>query len=174
MESKHVLYVLIAIAVITGIGYVVTQEDRTPAASTATSESPAASESGATNEPAADTNDTETGSETDTTTPATSEPGVYREYDPQLVAQSEAEHIVLFFHADWCPSCRALEQDILKNGSEIPPDVAIYKVDYDTETELKQRYGITVQHSLVEIDAQGNAEGRVTHPPTLDALLRTL
>jgi thiol-disulfide isomerase/thioredoxin len=63
---------------------------------------------------------------------------------------------VLFFHASWCPTCRTADADILKNVSTIPSGATIIKVDYDKEVALKQKYGVTTQHTFVEIDTQGN------------------
>ncbi|MCB9810751.1 MAG: thioredoxin family protein [Candidatus Nomurabacteria bacterium] len=88
--------------------------------------------------------------------PATdSEAGVYKAYSASAVANSNAENIVLFFYATWCPSCRALDAEISSHLSSIPVGTEIYKVDYDTATELKKRYGVTTQHTLVQIKNDG-------------------
>lgn len=62
---------------------------------------------------------------------------------------------VLFFHAPWCPTCKATNQDIMDNLSKIPAGVVIYKVDYDSEEALKTKYGITHQHTFVYVDKDG-------------------
>lgn len=103
--------------------------------------------------------------------PPTVTSGLYTQYDAAKVASSEAEHIALFFHASWCPSCRALENDINNNAGSIPAGVEIYKADYDTEIALKQKYGITRQHSVVFIDAEGNPQSAVSHPANLAQLV---
>jgi len=82
-----------------------------------------------------------------------SEGGVLADYSSELLA-SGPENKVLFFHAGWCPSCRALESSLSEN--EIPGDLGVYKVDYDNSTELKTKYGITTQHTLVQVDSEGN------------------
>ena len=82
--------------------------------------------------------------------------GYYNSYSQENIALAETEKIVLFFHATWCPSCRALNQDIESNISSIPSELTILKVDYDKETELKIKYGVTTQHTLVQIDKEGN------------------
>ncbi|CAM3697851.1 thioredoxin family protein [Deinococcus frigens] len=64
---------------------------------------------------------------------------------------------VLFFHATWCPNCKAADADIVKNLGEIPGDVVIFKTDYDKEVALKKQYGITYQHSFVLVDGSGKA-----------------
>lgn len=64
---------------------------------------------------------------------------------------------VLFFHATWCPNCRAADADIVKKLGEIPADVVIFKTDYDREVALKKQYGITSQHTFVLVDDGGKA-----------------
>jgi len=101
-------------------------------------------------------------------------PGVYTAYDANAIAQSDAEHILLFFKASWCPSCRALDADIIANLQKIPAGVEIYTVDYDTATNLKRQYGVTTQHSIIEITAGGTAQSGITHGLTLDDVLDTI
>lgn len=69
-------------------------------------------------------------------------------------ALANGQKVALFFHASWCPTCKALDAS-LKSGS-IPSDLIILKVDYDTSTELKKKYGVTSQHTIVALDAQKN------------------
>lgn len=63
---------------------------------------------------------------------------------------------VIFFAASWCPTCRSLDRAINENLSNIPSDLTILKADYDTETALRQKYGVTLQHTLVQVDQDGN------------------
>jgi thioredoxin 1 len=92
--------------------------------------------------------------ETAAVAPATA--GAYLPYDATKLAMAETGDVVLFFHATWCPGCRALDSDITAQLSAIPSDLTILKLDYDTETELKKKYGVTTQQTLVQVDAQGN------------------
>jgi thiol-disulfide isomerase/thioredoxin len=62
---------------------------------------------------------------------------------------------VLFFAADWCPDCQAALKDINASGSRLK-DVTVVVADYDKVPELKTRYGVTVQHTFVQIDTAGN------------------
>ncbi len=80
--------------------------------------------------------------------------GTFTEYSADKLALADSGDVVLFFHADWCPSCRNLERDITANT--VPDNVHILKVDYDEETALKQKYGVTRQHTLVVVDSAGN------------------
>ena len=79
--------------------------------------------------------------------------------------------MVLFFHASWCPSCRGLNKNIEENLGAIPAELSILKLDYDTETELKKKYGVTFQHTLVQVDADGNLIKKWSGSPTLSSLV---
>lgn len=59
---------------------------------------------------------------------------------------------VLFFHAKWCPSCKALDSSLTKS---VPAGLQVVKVDYDAAKDLKKKYGVTTQHTLVQVDASG-------------------
>lgn len=105
--------------------------------------------------------------ETQTSTPANSEPpeqtddtearttasGSYVAYSAEAVASANGQK-VLFFHAPWCPQCRQLDKSI--TAGTVPEGVTIYKVDYDSNQELRQRYGVTIQTTLVLLDKDGN------------------
>ena len=98
------------------------------------------------------------------------QPGDYVEYYDGAIAETAGTK-VLFFHASWCPKCRALEEDILAN--EIPDNFTVFKVDFDTATELRQRYGVTLQTTIVYVDDEGDAlaKGVLYDDTTLAALL---
>ena len=99
---------------------------------------------------------TKTPSETTQETPATTEEeqGSYVVYSELAFQQASSNgRRVLFFHAGWCPQCRALEKDITEQG--VPGGMTIFKVDYDSANDLKNRYGVTLQTTIVEVDAQG-------------------
>ena len=97
--------------------------------------------------------------------------GSYEAYATEKLARAETGDVVLFFHASWCPSCRGLNSDIEKNLSAIPKGVSILKTDYDQETELKKKYGITYQHTLVQVDKDGNMVKKWSGSPTLASLI---
>jgi thiol-disulfide isomerase/thioredoxin len=64
--------------------------------------------------------------------------------------------VVLFFNATWCSTCKKARGNLEADLSAIPSDLAIVLVDFDSETDLKRQYGVTVQHTFVQIDADGN------------------
>lgn len=84
--------------------------------------------------------------------------GVYKEYSSEMLKaeQDRGQKIVLFFYAPWCPYCRAADAAFRSNTDSIPSGVTVLKIDYDSNGALKDRYGVTIQHTFVQIDANGN------------------
>lgn len=107
------------------------------------------------------------------TVAATEQPGTYVDYTADIVATTPGTKI-LFFHASWCPQCRAIEEDIIRDG--VPANTTIIKVDYDKSQALRQKYGVTIQTTLVKVDDQGDlVEKFVAYDdPTLDSIIENL
>lgn len=97
--------------------------------------------------------------------------GSYEAYSAEKIARAETGDVVLFFHASWCPSCRGLNSNIESNLTSIPEGVTILKTDYDKERELKKKYGVTYQHTLVQVDKDGNMIKKWSGGANLDSLL---
>jgi peroxiredoxin/glutaredoxin len=77
-------------------------------------------------------------------------------------AQQNSEKILLHFHADWCPTCKAQKKVLatLEAAGDLK-GITTMTVDYDKETELKKELGVTQQSTFVAY--YGNVEtGRVT------------
>lgn len=74
----------------------------------------------------------------------------YTDYSEEKVKNATQKNIILFFHADWCSSCKAFEAKVLSEN--IPEDILILKVDFDKNNELRQKYNILTQTSFVLID----------------------
>jgi len=79
----------------------------------------------------------------------------YLDYTAQAFAGTRDKKRVYFFHATWCPTCKAVNEEFNNNPDSIPEDVILFKTDYDSEKELKKKYGITYQHTFVYVDADG-------------------
>lgn len=75
--------------------------------------------------------------------------GEYTTYSPEAVKNAKWK-IILFFYADWCPSCKATDKDIL--WKKVPEDLTILKVNFDNSSELKQKYEVLSQTTFVQID----------------------
>lgn len=82
-----------------------------------------------------------------------SQAGSYRNYSADAVASTDGTKL-LFFHAPWCPQCREMDQSIKDGG--LPDGVTVFKVDYDSNQQLRQKYGVTIQTTFVKIDDSGN------------------
>ena len=115
-------------------------------------------------------NDDEPGGAVESVVPVSA--GTFQDYSADKLALAENGSVILFFHAAWCPSCRQLEKDINANLSQIPNNVHILKLDYDTQTELKRQYGVVRQHTMVLVDADGTEIKKLTGlTNTLDQLV---
>lgn len=77
--------------------------------------------------------------------------GQYLTYDESIANNNQAK--VLFFHANWCPSCKNADKNFQADVNNIWVDVV--KVDYDTYADLKSQYGVTSQHTFVLVDESG-------------------
>ena len=137
MNKKSIVAVIAIIVLIAGaIGYVATAPKTKMAAPTTNAQAEATQKDDATN--------------------AQSDPlpaGSYKDYTEDAVTSTNGTKL-LFFHAPWCPQCRALEASIKKDG--LPHGVTVFKVDYDTNQDLRRNYGVTIQTTLVKIDDSGN------------------
>jgi len=72
--------------------------------------------------------------------------------DAQMLA--EKGPVVLFFHATWCPTCKEAMTDLAARKPDLK-DVTVVIVDYDKYKSEKRKYGITYQHTFVQIDSKG-------------------
>ena len=85
----------------------------------------------------------------------------YVEYSKAALEKAATNRRVLFFYASWCPTCRPADANFKENISKIPEDVTLIRVNYnDPETDqeekdLAEKYGITYQHTYVQIDGAG-------------------
>jgi thioredoxin 1 len=82
--------------------------------------------------------------------------GSYISYDTFTANTADfvGSDVVLFFNASWCPTCQEAQRNLEASG--VPDGLTIVKVDYDSSRDLKQKYGVTIQHTFVQIDADGN------------------
>lgn len=78
----------------------------------------------------------------------------YADYAADPAAFS-AGPVVLFFHAGWCPKCQETKANLTTDPASLGDGVTVVEVDFDSENELRQRYGVTVQHTFVQVDGAG-------------------
>ena len=81
----------------------------------------------------------------------------YRNYSDQNLAFSKKTgRSVLFFAAtSWCVTCIALDKEIKERRNSLPSDITILKVDYDHNKEMKRKWGVIIQHTLIVLDKNG-------------------
>ena len=68
---------------------------------------------------------------------------------------------LLFFYASWCGYCQAKDGLLKTMYGENEFALSVYKVDYDTAEDLKERYGVFQQDTVVRIDESGEAQESV-------------
>lgn len=69
-------------------------------------------------------------------------------------ATAAGKPVLVEFHADWCPTCRA--QDKVINSFRHNPEykgLVILRVDFDAEKELLKRFGVRRQSTLIVFKA---------------------
>ncbi|MCC2031857.1 hypothetical protein [Microbacterium allomyrinae] len=49
--------------------------------------------------------------------------------------------------------CQHLDEDLKAKGA--PDGLTVFKVDYDSRTDLRQQYGVTLQTTVVFVDDAG-------------------
>lgn len=85
----------------------------------------------------------------------------YVSYSKAALDAAAGKRKVLYFYATWCPSCKQANEDFTANPNKIPEDVIVLRVNYndpDTDREekdLAKKYGITYQHTFVQVDSTG-------------------
>ncbi|MCA9330575.1 thioredoxin family protein [Candidatus Saccharibacteria bacterium] len=99
-------------------------------------------------------------------------PGKYANYSESALGANGYTTTVLFFYATWCPECKGFDHAI--SSSDIPDGVQILRIDYDQAQRLRQKYGVTIQTTFVNVDAAGNERHKWVgygQEKTIDAIL---
>ena len=115
----------------------------------------------------------ETSAADDAAADATDTEGAYLDYEDGVI-EATAGPKALFFHASWCPKCRALDEDLHAEGA--PAGLTVFKVDYDSRTDLRQRYGVTLQTTIVFVDDAGGMISSVVlyDDPSVESLVAAI
>ena len=100
------------------------------------------------------------------------ESGSYEDFESSKLAKAENGDVVLFFHAKWCPACRSADKNLKE--ANIPEGVHVLKLDYDAETSLKRKYGVTTQHTFIHVNANGEIISKWTGSRTIDDIVAKL
>ncbi len=87
--------------------------------------------------------------------------GKYQTFESETLNTNLNKRRVLFFYANWCPTCRPVNEELNRSEDLIPDDLVIIRVNYNdsdtdkAEQELARKYGVTYQHTFVQIDESG-------------------
>lgn len=103
-------------------------------------------------------------------------PGAYitlAEYDGDKAAYAGTD-VVLFFNAEWCSTCKVARDNIQADLAGIPAGLTIVVVDFDTANDLRGKYGVTVQHTFVQVDADGNELAKWSGSVTADEIAQNI
>lgn len=79
--------------------------------------------------------------------------------------------VVLFFNASWCSTCKVARDNFEASLNEIPGDMTIVEVDFDDSQDLRSTYGVTIQHTFVQIDTDGGSLKKWSGSTTIDDLI---
>ena len=97
--------------------------------------------------------------------------------DAAFKSAAKSGHPVLIeFHADWCPTCRAQEKVV--NALILDPaysNVVVLRVLFDAEKDLLKRFGVRQQSTLI-MYRNGEEKARavgMTNPGDIAELLKT-
>ena len=120
-----------------------------------------------------DSSMSETPSASETTTEAA---GDYIPYESLVTSGDKYSDskVVLFFNAVWCSTCQQARENIEASLGQIPENLAIVVVDFDSSIELRKKYGVTVQHTFIEIDSAGEPLGKWSGSVTVDQIVEQL
>ncbi len=101
-------------------------------------------------------------------------PGAFVSYDAyqKNPAKFQQGDVVLFFDASWCPTCQEAKGNL--TSQSIPDGLTVVDVDYDSNTALRQEYGVTTQHTFVQIDSAGQQLAKFTGSSTADEIKNQL
>lgn len=93
---------------------------------------------------------------------------------PALAAAQAADKpVALHFHAAWCPTCRAQDKSFSALGAEQDLDITVLTVDYDKESDLKKRFRVNSQSTVVVLKGE-QERGRVIGESSVDGLRQVL
>ncbi len=144
------------------------EPNATRAAAAATSPMPIGA--GATMSSATASTPTAMASESAATSPSAASAGSYIDHAAYVRDPSAARgKVVLFFHATWCPICREVEESL--TSAPVPAGLTVVKVDFDDAGELRERYGVTIQHTFVQVDPEGRQLAKWSTGTTADEIL---
>ena len=78
-------------------------------------------------------------------------------------AQRAGKPVLVWVHAPWCPVCRQQQKTIARVTAEPAfRDMKVFRIDYDTQKPLWQKFGATQQSTLIGFHGKRET-GRIAH-----------
>ncbi len=87
--------------------------------------------------------------------------------------QSAGKPVALHFHADWCSTCRVQQKVLQSLSTEQGLDLTVLVANYDTEKDLKRRFNVRTQSTLVVLHGS-NESARLVGDVTPDHIRAAL
>lgn len=85
-----------------------------------------------------------------------------------------SEKVVLFFNAQWCSTCKSARANFEANLANFPANLTIVLVDYDTALGLRKTYGVTLQHTFVQVDVNGKELAKWSGSKTIQEVVENI
>lgn len=95
------------------------------------------------------------------------------QYEANKAAYTD-ENVVLFFNAQWCSTCKSARANFEANLAGFPADLTIVLVDYDTALDLRKTYGVTLQHTFVQVDVNGKELAKWSGSKTIEEVVENI
>lgn len=86
----------------------------------------------------------------------------YKSYSSGIIEANNDKRRVLFFFANWCPTCKPANLSFIQESARIPEGVVVIRINYndsdtdDEEKTLAKKYGVTYQHTYVLLGVDGS------------------
>jgi thiol-disulfide isomerase/thioredoxin len=161
MKTNNTLLIVIGVLILGGIGFFALRSNFAGTSETTTSDSLPTVAVG-TQDEMTDESMQEDKMMEDENGDAMSEGGRYVAYSQGSLEATQGTRRVLYFYANWCPTCKPADASFRTKTDQIPSNVTIIRVNYnDSDTDpaeeaLADEYGVTYQHTFVQIDENGN------------------
>lgn len=86
----------------------------------------------------------------------------YIDYSAEALStvQEEERRALVFYHAQWCPTCRSADKELIRDIDKLPEGLTVLKANYDTERALRSEHGVVRQHTFVLLAEDGSVETR--------------
>lgn len=80
----------------------------------------------------------------------------YFDYSLENLAKADEDgEAVLFFSTNWCSTCTELDKELINESEKLKDGITILRIDYDKADDMKKKYRVAVQHTLIHVNGDG-------------------